>query len=67
MPVDRRLNQISNRNVSTLGVGSGYYVELSDLMKHEWSNVDLGGDTLIQTVLLKLIYIGAMWNLEVTL
>jgi hypothetical protein len=29
-------------------------------MKHEWNNVYLGGDTLIKTVVLELIYIGAM-------
>jgi hypothetical protein len=29
-------------------------------MKHEWNNVDLGGDTLIPTVVLELIDIGAM-------
>jgi hypothetical protein len=29
-------------------------------MKQECKNVDLGGDTLIQTVVLKLIDIGAM-------
>jgi hypothetical protein len=28
--------------------------------KHEWNNVDLGGYTLIQTVVLELINIGAM-------
>jgi hypothetical protein len=29
-------------------------------MKHEWSNVYLGGDTLIPTVVLELIDIGVM-------
>jgi hypothetical protein len=28
----------------------GYDVELSDLRKREWINVDLGGDTVIQLV-----------------
>jgi hypothetical protein len=46
----------SSFTVSALGAGSGY----SDLIKHKWNNVDLGGDTLIQTVVLELIDIGAM-------